>query len=243
MPPSMEAQTIRIRGITHLVSCPLCGIKYRSLLLQHCQTQFQSFSSAKSSCIFSGSDSRSRCGQETEPRRSQCDWRISTSQCNISKSAISPWKRQQGEKTTVRAQFCQLLRIEASINSLIKETHLKACSYEIKDVDLNLLLLIWSSCQHALVAKSSVLLTHWESDHESVLTISHQAERRTWVNYDTARGHSSGHRFSSRGNTGIVMIRMLKASESIYYPFFFHWLLIYLGVEREKKPSGLRLRW
>lgn len=37
-----------------LLSSPssLRGIKYRSLLLRHCQTQFQSFSSAKSSCIF-----------------------------------------------------------------------------------------------------------------------------------------------------------------------------------------------
>lgn len=41
--------------LTHLVFCPLLplgGIRYHSLLLQHCQTQFQSFSSAKSSCIF-----------------------------------------------------------------------------------------------------------------------------------------------------------------------------------------------
>lgn len=53
--PARRHKQIQIRSITHLVSRPLLplrGTKYHSLLLQHCQTQFQSFSSAKSSCIF-----------------------------------------------------------------------------------------------------------------------------------------------------------------------------------------------
>lgn len=56
-----------------------------------------------------------------------------------------------------------------------------------------------------------------------------------------AEPHSSGHEFPTMGNCVIVMIRMLKASESIYYPPFFRWLFIYLGDDCSEYPPGLGL--
>lgn len=110
MPRSMTAQTVQSGSITHLLlSSPrplrrLVGIKYHSLVLRHCQTQFQSFSSAKSSCIFYGSDSRSRCGRETEPGRSRRDWQISTSQCSVSLCLSFPPPEKHG---TCRPPACK----------------------------------------------------------------------------------------------------------------------------------------
>lgn len=154
----MEAQTIRIRRITHLVFCPLlplCGIKYHLPLFQRCQTQFQSFSSAKSSCIFRltlvitlrsrGKRSQKEVSVIGESQRCQC---------SISKPAIVPEKHSSSCFFGCRTRGTQY-------NFLIKGMHLEHTELvsdvftEIKLVDLDLFSYILISCHHPFVTKGS----------------------------------------------------------------------------------------
>lgn len=101
---------------SHPVSCPLLPL-LEVLSITHCYSNtvklnFKVFH-LPNPAAFSGSDSRSRCGRgETEPGRSQRDWRISTSQCSISKSCYQEKKT----KKKITHQLCIYREVNTLLN-------------------------------------------------------------------------------------------------------------------------------
>lgn len=118
MPPSMEAQTIQIRSITYLVFCPLPplhGIRYHSLLLQHCQTQFKDFNLPNQADFLAQIHDHTAVGKQSQEEVSV----IGKSQW----ASVAFHSLLSFAKTQVPAQF-PLCR-KKSTNFLIKGFHLK----------------------------------------------------------------------------------------------------------------------